>query len=432
MPSLKERLMARENAKGPFKVGLVGTGQMGTGLISQMEKMYGMKIVAGADVLHGRAEAAFKEAGVDSKLVHHVDDDLEKASELIADGQRVASVSADFLVQISELDAIVESTGMPEVGAVVCDAAIKAGKQVINMNVETDATIGYYLTQKAKQAGVVYSLVAGDEPGSIRELYDFADALGFEIITIGKGKNNPLDRTSNPDTAAAKAKLQQMSPKMLASFEDGTKTMVEMTSIGNSTGFIPEVRGAHGPKCSVADLPKVFVPKSAGGIFESKGFVDYAVGPAPGVFIIISTDQPKIARDLNYLHLSGEGKYWCLYRPYHLANLETPITIANVCLDGNATLQIDRAPVCETVTVAKRDLQPGEKIDSIGGYTVYGMIEKESVSHRDNLLPLGLSGGATLKRAVKMGEAVQYDDVDLNEDQYILKLRREQDKMIYG
>ena len=212
MPSLKERLKARQDTKGPFKVGLVGTGQMGTGLISLMEKMYGMEIVAGADVLPGRAEAAFKEAGVDPKLVHQTDD-LDKASELIADGQRVASVSADFLVQIPGLDAIVESTGIPEVGAVICDAAIEAGKQVINMNVETDATIGYYLTQKAKKAGVVYSLVAGDEPGSIRELYDFADALGFEIITIGKGKNNPLDRTSNPDTAAAKAKAQQMSPR---------------------------------------------------------------------------------------------------------------------------------------------------------------------------------------------------------------------------
>jgi len=95
-------------------------------------------------------------------------------------------------------------------------------------------------------------------------------------------------------------------------------------------------------------------------------------------------------------------------------------------------LNIDRVPVCETITVAKRDLQPGEKVDGIGGFTVYGMIEKESVSHRDNLLPLGLSVGATLKRAVKMGDALQYDDVDLNEDQYILKLRREQDKMIYG
>lgn len=432
MATLKERLFEREKSKGVFKVGLVGSGQMGTGLISQMEKMYGMKIVATADVLPGRAEAAYAEAGVDTKLVQFVEDNLDKANQLIADGKRVATTSSDLLVNIEGLDAIVESTGIPEVGAVVCDSAIKAGKQVINMNVETDATIGYYLTQQAKKSGVVYSLVAGDEPGSIRELYDFADALGFEIVTIAKGKNNALNRASNPDTAAAKAKLQKMSPKMLASFEDGSKTMVEMTSIGNSTGYAPEIRGAYGPTCSVADLPKVFVPKEDGGIFTTKGCVDYAVGPAPGVFIIITTDQPKIMRDLNYLHLSGHGNYWCLYRPYHLANLETPITIANVCLDGRATLETNLKPVCETVTVAKRDLKAGEKIDGIGGYTMYGMIEKASVSHENNLLPLGLAVGATMKKDVRMGEALSYDDVELNENQLIVKLRREQDKMVFG
>ncbi|MDX9865547.1 MAG: hypothetical protein RBT34_12155 [Anaerolineaceae bacterium] len=432
MSSLKERLKEREETKGAFRIGLIGSGQMGTGLINQTELMYGMNIVATADVMPGRAEAAYEEAGVDPALVEFVENDVAKANELIKAGKRVATMSSDFLVQIDELDAIVECTGIPEVGAMICEAAIKAGKDVINMNVETDATIGYYLTQKAEEAGVVYSLVAGDEPGSIRELYDFADALGFEIVTIGKGKNNPLNRAANPDTAAEKAKRQQMSPKMLASFEDGTKTMVEMTSIGNSTGFMPEVRGAHGPKCSVEDLPKVFSLKENGGIFDNKGCVDYAIGVAPGVFIIITTDQPKIRRDLNYLSVSHHGNYWCLYRPYHMANLETPITIANVCLDGRETLKIGHKPVCETITIAKRDLKAGEKIDSIGGYTVYGMIEKASVSHEQNLLPLGISYGAVLKNDVVMGEAVSYDDVELNEDLLIVKLRREQDKMVYG
>lgn len=432
MSSLKERLIEREETKGAFKIGLIGSGQMGTGLINQTEIMRGMKIVATADVMPGRAEAAYKEAGVDTSLVEFVADDVAKANELIKAGKRVATQSSDFLVQIDELDAIVECTGIPEVGAIICEAAIKAGKNVINMNVETDATIGYYLTQKAEEAGVVYSLVAGDEPGSIRELYDFADALGFEIVTIGKGKNNKLNRASNPDTCAEKAKAKKMSPKMLASFEDGTKTMVEMTSIGNSTGYVPEVRGAHGPDCSVADLPKVFSTKENGGVFENRGCVDYAVGVAPGVFIIITTDQEKIQRDLNYLSVSHHGNYWCLYRPYHMANLETPITIAGVCLDGRETLKIGLKPVCETVTVAKRDLKAGEKIDSIGGFTVYGMIEKTSVSRKENLVPLGITYGATVKNDVAMGEALTYDDLELNEDLLIVKLRREQDKMVYG
>lgn len=430
MASLRERLIENKNKHGIIKVGLVGAGQMGAGLMSQMEKMDGMAVVAVADARPGRSKEAYGEARVNSSLVHEVDD-LAKAAELIADGRRVATTSGDFLTQIENLDVIVEATGIPEIGAQICYAAIQRGKNIVNMNVEADATIGYLLGQKAKEAGVVYSLVAGDEPGSLKELFDFADALGFEIVTVGKGKNNYLDHTSNPETAAADAKRQNMSPKMLASFRDGSKTMVEMTSIGNAIGFAPEVRGAYGPQCTVKELPKVFVPKVDGGIFENKGAVDYAVGDvAPGVFVIITTDQPKIMADLKYLRLLGHGNYWTLYRPYHLANLETPITVANVALYRQETLVTLRKPVAETVTIAKRDLKAGEKVDALGGFTVYGVIEKASVARAEELLPLGLAIGATINKHIPMGQALRYGDVDLNEEQLIVKLRREQDAML--
>jgi predicted homoserine dehydrogenase-like protein len=432
MATLKERLLEREKKDGPFRIGLVGAGQMGTGLISQMEKMYGVRIMAVADVLAERAKDAYGEAGVNLSSIHWVEDDLAKADQLIKSGERVATHSSEFLVNIPGLDAIVESTGVPNVGAIVCSQAIEACKPMINMNVETDATIGYLLTKKAVEKNVVYSLVAGDEPGSIKEIYDFADALGFEIVTIGKGKNNPLDRSATPDTLKARAAAKNMSVKMLCSFVDGTKTMVEMTSIGNAVGFAPEVRGAYGPKCPVSDLPKVFSPKSAGGIFEKRGAVDYAVGPAPGVFVIITTDQPKIKADLNYLGLSGHGDFWCLYRPYHLANLETPITISHVLLDNAETLNTNRIPVAETITVAKKDLNPGDTIDTLGGFTVYGMIEKAVIAREQNLVPLGLTVGGKIVKPIKMGEAISYDAIELNEDKLIVKLRREQDKIIAG
>jgi predicted homoserine dehydrogenase-like protein len=428
--SLRDRLHARAKKQGPIRVGLVGAGQMGTGLISQMEKMDGMRVMATADVIPGRAEAAYVESEIPAGRVVHLDDNTAKAAELIQDGSRIATVNADWLVQIPVLDVIVECTGIPEVGAQICLLAIEAGRSVVNMNVETDATIGYWLAQRALQKDVIYTLVAGDEPGSIKELYDFADALGFEIVTIGKGKNNPLDRSANPDTVRARADQQMMSAKMLASFVDGTKTMVEMTSVGNATGYAPEVPGARGPQCSVADLPKVFVPKAAGGIFNARGAVDYAIGPAPGVFVIITTDQPKIARDLKYLGLSNHGNYWALYRPYHLANLEAPISIARAVLDQEVTLATYRAPVAETVACAKRDLKPGEKIDSLGGYTVYGLIERAELARAEHMVPIGLVVGATVEKPVAAGQPIRSSDVTLNSGQTIVRLRRAQDQML--
>ncbi len=428
--SLRERLRARAEAHGPIRVGLVGTGQMGTGLISQMERMEGMRVMAAADVVPGRAAAAYGESEVDARDVVAGDGDLERASALIMAGKRVVTTDADWLVQIGALDVIVECTGVPEVGAAVCHAAIQAGKHIVNMNVETDATIGYILAAQAQARGVLYTLAAGDEPGSIKELYDFADALGFEIVTIGKGKNNPLDRTATPATVAERAHGEMMNPKMLASFVDGTKTMVEMTSIGNATGFAPEVAGGYGPRCPVQDLAKVFVPKSAGGIFERPGAVDYAVGPAPGVFVIITTDQPKIIRDLKYLHLNGHGDYWALYRPYHLANLEAPISVARVMLDGEVTLATYRRPVAEAVACAKRDLKPGDVIDALGGYTVYGLIQRAEVARAEEMVPLGLVVGATVQQPLRAGQPIRAADLALDERQVIVRLRREQDRML--
>jgi predicted homoserine dehydrogenase-like protein len=431
MTSLRERLQERARTQGNIRVGLVGAGQMGTGLISQIERMDGVEVVAVADVIKGRPQAAFAESDVPAAQVELVEDNLERAGAAIANGKRVATHDSSLLVQMPHLDIIVESTGVPEVGARVCEAAIEAGRHVVNMNVEADATIGYYLGLRAAEKGVVYSLAAGDEPGSIKELFDFADALGFDIVTVGKGKNNPLDRSATPDTLADRAQKQEMSAKMLCSFVDGTKTMVEMTSIGNAVGYAPEVRGAYGPRASVPELAKIFVPKRDGGIFEGERRVDYAVGDvAPGVFIIITTDQPKIIKDLKYLRLNGHGNYWALYRPYHLANLETPITVVNAVMDGRATLVSTRPPVAETIAVAKRDLKPGDKIDALGGYTVYGMIDGSEASMRDGILPLGLAVGAQVIRPVKTGEPIRYDDVQLDESQTIVRLRRQQDQMV--
>jgi predicted homoserine dehydrogenase-like protein len=428
--SLGERLQERARVLGPIRVGLVGAGQMGTGLICQTGRMEGMRIVATADVVPGRAMAAYAESGLPDSQVISLDDDVARAAELIQEGKYIATTRADWLVRIPILDVIVECTGIPEVGVQVCLAAIEAGKHVVNMNVEADATVGYQLAHLALEKSVVYTLIGGDEPGAIKQLYDFANVLGFGIVAIGKGKNNPLDRTANPETVRAHAAEEMMSPKMLASFVDGTKTMVEMTSVGNATGYAPEIPGGYGPHCRVEDLPRIFVPKSAGGIFNAPGAVDYAIGPAPGVFVVITTDQPKIIRDLKYLHLLGHGSYWVLYRPYHLANLEAPVSIAQAVLDHEVTLATYRPPVCETVACAKRDLNPGDKIDALGGYTVYGLIERARVASAEDMVPIGLIVGATVERPVKAGEPIRYPDVALDEAQSIVRLRREQDRAL--
>ena len=68
-------------------------------------------------------------------------------------------------------------------------------------------------------------------------------------------------------------------------------------------------------------------------------------------------------------------------------------------------------------------------IDGLGGYTVYGEAETAEITARDDLLPIGVAVGATLKRAVPKDAVLRYADVALPEGRLVDRLRREQAAM---
>ena len=284
----------------------------------------------------------------------------------------------------------------------------------------------------ARNAGVVYSLTAGDEPGSIVEVYRFAKALGFRVVAAGKGKNNPLNiyATSKDPEWVEKAKKRDMNPRMLVEFVDGSKTMIEMAAVSNATGLVPDVRGMHGPHCNVKDLKTVFSLKSQGGILEKEGVVDFGIGDInPGVFVVVTTDNKQLIDGLSQRDM-GFGPNYLLYRPYHLCSCETPITVAQSVLYGESTAHPMDHLTSECITVAKQDLKAGQVLDGIGECCYRGSIDLHSVARAGNMLPLGLAKGATLKCDVKRDEIITYDMVDLPEDSVLLQLRRIQD-MLY-
>ncbi len=401
---------------------------MGEGLAITMERMEGMGAYVIVDRGSGRSAEIYRSAGIEEGDIIQTDD-LDRASEAITDGKRVYTTNT-ALASAPPLDVTVEATGIPEMGAKVAIEAIEGGKHMMQMNVEADATVGAILRRRAQEAGVIYSLSGGDEPGAISELYEFATLLGYEVVSVGKGKNNPLIPTANPDTMAETAHRQMMNPKMLASFVDGSKTMMEMTTISNAIGYVPDRRGMHGPEVTPDALASTYIPEADGGILSEAGRVDYGLGIAPGVFLVFTTDHPKLVRDLQYLKV-GEGPYWALYRPYHLTSLETPVSIAKAVLRGETTLATDRPPSAETVAVAKKPLRSGETIDGIGGFCVYGVIEKAEVARRENLAPLGLATGARLTNDVEAGALLTYEDLELDESNTIIRLRREQDALVF-
>ncbi|TBL81676.1 NAD(P)H-dependent oxidoreductase [Paenibacillus thalictri] len=422
MLGLNRKLAELHRNGGYIRVGLIGAGQMGRGMISQIEAMLGMRVVITADLFTDNIKKAYTKAGVDPSQIKETND-RDIAEKAIAAGYVVATSDAEMVPHLDQVDVIVDATGITNIGAKIAWNAIVNKKHIVMLNVETDVTVGPLLKKMAEAAGVVYTGSAGDEPGAIMELYDFADAIGFEIVALGKGKNNPLNVHANPDTAAEEAKQKGASPKMLASFQDGTKTMVEMTAVANATGFVPDVQGMHGIKATVQELPGLLKLKQDGGILNRKRVVEYVNGVAPGVFAIISSDKKEVHEELKYLKM-GDGPNYVLFRPFHLTSLETPLSIAKAYFHKEATIAPYAGLVAETVSVAKKTLKPGDVLDGIGCFTAYGRIMTAEDQRKTGALPLGLIGpNIRLKREVAQDQLITFDDIEIVESNMILRLR---------
>lgn len=429
LTGLARDLAARAETGKPIRVGVIGSGEMGTDLVTQMSLMTGIEMAAIATRRPHTALAAMTIAYGDDSHGREADSPAQATAAIEAG--KIAIVSAETLVTTPNIDVVIDATGKPGVAADYCLTAMEHGKHLVMMNVEADVTIGPYLKAQADRLGVVYSVGAGDEPSSCMELIEFVSALGLPIVAAGKGKNNPLKHDAIPDDYREEAERRNMNPRMLVEFVDGSKTMVEMCAIANATGLVPDVPGMHGPKADRDDMAKVLIPKADGGILNKMGVVDFTVGKgvAPGVFVIVKAEHPRIIERMDDLHI-GHGPYYSFFRPYHLTSLEVPLTCARIMLHGKPDMVPLPNPVAEVCAVAKRDLQVGERYDAIGEtcYRSYTMTVTDSRAAR--AVPVGLLEGGMVTVPVKKGELLTAANSQPDTTTRLFALRQLQDKML--
>jgi len=428
LTGLARDLAARADAGETIRIGVIGSGEMGTDLVTQCSLMEGVEVAAISTRRPHTAHAATRIAfGDEGRAVEATSQ--AKATAAIEAGS-IAIVSNELLVTNPLIDVVIDATGKPGVAADYDLMAMQHGKHLVMMNVEADVTIGPYLKQQADQLGVVYSVGAGDEPSSCMELIEFASALGYRIVAAGKGKNNPLNHDAVPDDYREEAERRNMNPRMLVEFVDGSKTMVEMCAIANATGLVPDVPGMHGPKTDRDDMVKVLIPKADGGILNKKGVVDYTVGKgvAPGVFVIVEAEHPRIIERMDDLHI-GKGPYYAFFRPYHLTSLEVPLTAARIMLYGRPDMVPLPEPVAEVCAVAKRDLVAGERFDAIGEtcYRSFTMTIADARARR--AVPVGLLEGGRVLAPVKKGELLTRANAAPDPTTNLFRLRQLQDAM---
>lgn len=331
----------------PIRLAMVGAGYSAKHIAAQIESSFpAIQLAVIVNRTPENAEAVFRNAGVDNTQFVSTSAELEQAIEsrtpCIADDARVAFDAAT-------IDAVLETTGEVEYGAWVALESIKAGKHTFVLNCEMDATVGPLMKHYAKQNGVVYSNSDGDEPGVASNLARHVRTMGLEVVGAGNLKGF-YDVHRTPETQKAFAEANNQKPHMMTSFVDGTKLSMELTVTANALGFGVGKRGMYGPACDDVRTCLSHFPDDA--FSPGQGIVDFLLGASPytGAFIVGYTDNPMKQEYLKYLKM-GDGPFYVFYTPFHLPQLEIPITVCRGVLCNDAAVTPLGKPYCEAVAI---------------------------------------------------------------------------------
>ena len=438
--NLHRKLLERKAAGKPVTVGLIGAGKFGSMFLTQVRTTEGMHLAGLADLFPDRAKERLVFVGwsKDQCAARSLD-------EAFKTGQTCVTDDAMSLIRDPRIEVIIEATGDPANGIKYCLAAIEHGKHIVMVNVEADAVAGPLLARKAKEKGVVYSLAWGDQPALVCEHVDWARAAGFKVTAAGKGtRYHPTYHQSTPETIWDILKTYMpvdakslINPKMFNSFVDGTKSGIEMTAICNATGLVPQTNGLGFPPASRFELAEVCKPKADGGTLEKAGVTEvvssiYRDGTdvphnlVMGTYVVIEGDTDyarQCFREYSMLP-DKSSRYACLYRPTHMIGLELGISVASAALRNEPT----GSPICfnsDVVATAKKAMKKGDMLDGEGGFCVWGKQTPAEMSLKEGYLPLGLAHKVPLKRDIKVGERLKWDDVAYDATDNAVKVRRE-------
>jgi predicted homoserine dehydrogenase-like protein len=442
--SLHKQLLTRAAQQNPIRIGLIGAGKFGSMYLAQVPRTPGVHLVAIADLNLTAARANLARVGWPAGLA-----DAKSADDAIKHNATWLTENWRALINDPRIDIIVECTGHPYAAVEHCLAAFDAGKHVVNVTVEADAFCGPLLARKAAEKNVIYSLAYGDQPAMICDLVDWARTCGFPVVAAGRGhKWLPHFCESTPDTVwdnwgltKEQAARGGLNPKMFNSFLDGSKPSIESTAVANATGLSVPSNGLLYPAASIEDIPFVTRPKSEGGVLERKGMVEVISSLEPdgraipyeirmGVWVTVEaeTEYIKNCFEEYKAHTDPSGRYFTLYKRWHLIGLEVGQSVASVALRREPT-GVAHCWNADVVATAKRDLQIGETLDGEGGYCVWGKLLPARTSAAMGGLPLGLAHNVKLVRAVKKGQSLTWADVAMDVTAPAYQVRKEMEAM---
>jgi predicted homoserine dehydrogenase-like protein len=442
--SLHTQLLRRAADNNPIRVGLIGAGKFGSMYLAQVPRTPGVHLAAIADLSPSAAKTNLARVGWEPQRMEaaSIDEALRTGATHIGDDWQA-------LVRHPAIDVVVECTGNPVAAVDHCLAAFANRKPVVNVTVEADAFCGPLLARRAREAGVLYSLAFGDQPALICDLVDWARTCGFPVVAAGRGhKWQSHFCESTPDTVWGNWGLTReqaarggLNPKMFNSFLDGSKPSIESTAVANACGLHVPSDGLVFPSASIDRIPAVTRPREEGGVLERKGMVevinsldsdgkpiDYEIRMGVWVTVEGETEYIRNCFEEYKAQTDDSGRYFTLYKRWHLIGLEVGQSVASVALRNEPT-GVATCWNADVVATAKRDLAPGEVLDGEGGYTVWGKLTPAGKSLRHGGLPLGLAHNVKVVRPVKKGQSLSWADVAMDTTTRAYAIRREMESL---
>lgn len=423
-----------ENRKEPIRVAFIGCGKFVSMFLAQYNHLDKIKIDSIVDLNIDQAKKNCTNSGLSETSLNEIN--FSKSLDEILD---------------RNIEIFIEATGNPIVGTVHAVKIIKNKKNIILVNVEADITCGKYLADLARENDVICSMAYGDQPSLILEQIEWARLNGFSIVCAGKGtKYHPSFEYSTPDTVWSHYGLTKeraekesgMNPKMFNSFLCGDKSAIEMCAVSNGANLKCPSNGLTFPPVGVYDIAKKMIPKNDGGLIEFDGQVevissiDDDKNEIPndlrwGVYIVIKAQNEYVKNCFKDYGMVTDisGNYSAIWRPYHYIGLELAQSIYSIALDNRAT-GFTKNYNADVASYAKKNLRAGEKLDGEGGFCARGKLITSQKSKQENILPLGLTDNAVLKKDINKDEVIKIDDVELNLPKEVIEARDYQYNLI--
>ena len=426
---LEKKINELIDNKKTVNVTLIGAGKFGSMFLSQAPYTKGLNVFTICDLNIDKAKKACREVGWSEDQINNIifTEDFEKA------------------INDDEVDVVVEATGHPSSGIKHARTCFKYGKHVIMVNVEADVLAGPSLSAEANSAEVVFSMAYGDQPSLTLEIIEWARASGFKVTAAGKGtKYMPEYHYSTPKTVwdhygltSDEAEKAGMNSKMFNSFLDGTKSSLEMSAIANASGLNVPNNGLLFPPCGMDDLASLLKEKNKGGILEKNEQVEVVSSLERdgrpvfkdlrwGVYAVLQAPNDYAASCFKQYGMNTDqsGEFSAMYKPFHLIGMELNTSIFSAALLKLPTGQTKYFKG-DVVSVSKRNLKKGEKLDGEGGFTVWGKLIPASTSLNLQALPIGLANDMYLKNDIDKDKILTWNDVEFDSNDEIINYRHQ-------